>query len=180
MGLPDDDFQGKVAPSLAALERRVRGLRRAGRRIVFTNGGFDILHVGHVRSLNDARSRGDHLVVAVNSDRAILASKGSGRPIFPAEERVEVLSALACVDSIIVFDDPTADRIIERLRPDIHAKGPDYSSGPPEEATVRSYGGEVAIVGDPKGHSTSEVIARIRKVPEAAAAAPGEEKGEEN
>lgn len=154
--------RGKILPDLDALEERVRALKAGGRRVVFTNGGFDLLHVGHLRSLEEARALGDHLVVALNSDRAVRAAKGPGRPIFPQAERAELLAGLACVDSIIIFDDATASRILDRLRPHVHAKGADYAAGPPEEATVRAYGGEVAIVGGPKSHSTSEVLARIR------------------
>jgi len=172
----DRDFPGKIAPDLESLERRVRALRRAGRRIVFTNGGFDIIHVGHVRSLEGARALGDHLIVGINGDASVRASKGPGRPIFPAAERAEVLAALTCVDSVIIFGEATADRLLERLRPDIHAKGPDYGGSPPEIATVRAYGGRVATVGDPKGHSTSDVIERIRSGREAPAAA-GEKDG---
>jgi rfaE bifunctional protein nucleotidyltransferase chain/domain len=161
-GTAGDGFPGKIAPDLEALERRIAALRQRGKRIVFTNGGFDILHVGHIRSLQAARELGDHLVVGLNGDASIRAAKGPGRPVFPAAERAEVLAALACVDTILVFDEATADRVIARIRPDLHAKGPDYAGGAPEEATVRSYGGRVAIVGDPKGHSTSEVIERIR------------------
>jgi D-glycero-beta-D-manno-heptose 1-phosphate adenylyltransferase len=158
----EEGFPGKIAPDLDALARRIEALRRTGRKIVFTNGGFDVLHVGHIRSLQGARDLGDHLVVGLNGDASIRAAKGPGRPVFPAAERAEVLAALACIDSIVVFEEPTADRVIARLRPEIHAKGPDYAGGAPEEATVRSYGGRVAIVGDPKGHSTSDVIGRIR------------------
>jgi rfaE bifunctional protein nucleotidyltransferase chain/domain len=157
-----ESLAGKFLADLSLLERRVHELKSSGRRVVFTNGGFDLLHVGHLRSLRGARSLGDHLIVAVNSDRAVRAQKGRGRPIFPQEERVELLSALECVDTVFVFDEPTADRLLDRLRPHVHAKGTDYAAGAPEEATVRAYGGEVAIVGDPKAHSTSELIARIR------------------
>jgi D-glycero-beta-D-manno-heptose 1-phosphate adenylyltransferase len=161
-GPPGEGFRGKIAPDLDTLEERIEVLRKSGKRIVFTNGGFDILHVGHIRSLEAARKLGDHLVVGLNGDAYIRTAKGAGRPVFPAPERAEVLAALACVDSIVIFEEATADRVIARLRPDIHAKGPDYAGGAPEEATVRSYGGRVAIVGDPKGHSTSDVIERIR------------------
>jgi D-glycero-beta-D-manno-heptose 1-phosphate adenylyltransferase len=160
----EEGFRGKIAPDLASLERRVAALKRAGKTVVFTNGGFDILHVGHLRSLLGARALGDHLIVAVNADDSIRRSKGPGRPIFPAGERVEVLAALECVDSIIVFGERTVDAVLDRLRPHIHAKGPDYRDGPPEAATVKAYGGRLAIVGDPKSHSTTEVIERIRKL----------------
>jgi len=161
-GPAGEGFPGKIAPDLDALERRIAALRKRGEKIVFTNGAFDILHVGHIRSLEAARKLGDHLVVGLNGDASIRAAKGPGRPVFPAPERAEMLAALACVDSVVVFEEATADRIIDRIRPDIHAKGPDWAGGAPEEATVRAHGGRVAIVGDPKGHSTTEVIERIR------------------
>ncbi len=157
------DYGGKLTRDLDELERRVLSLKRAGSRIIFTNGAFDLLHVGHLRSLQAARALGDHLIVALNSDSSIQASKGPGRPIFPEEERAEILAALECVDSIIIFHEPTADRLLARLRPHIHAKGPDYAPAPPEADTVRAYGGEVAFVGDPKVHSTSDLLARIQQ-----------------
>jgi rfaE bifunctional protein nucleotidyltransferase chain/domain len=128
-----------------------------------TNGGFDLLHVGHVRSLRDARSRGDALVVALNSDRSVCAYKGPGHPIHPETERAEVLCALACVDLVTIFDDPTVDRLLRLLRPDVHAKGTDYTKETvPERATAAELGIEVAIVGDPKDHSSRGLIERIR------------------
>ena len=141
---------------------RMSGLKRARKRVVFTNGGFDLLHVGHVRSLRHARALGDHLMVAVNSDRSVRSRKGAGRPVFPEGERVELLAALACVDSVFVFDGETADEVLRVLRPHVHAKGPDYAIDTvPERATVIAYGGEIAIVGDPKDHSSSEVLRRL-------------------
>src|SRR5262245_10859980 len=133
------------------LGERLRVMRQLGRRIVFTNGCFDILHVGHVRSLIDARSRGDILVVGINSDRSVAALKGPQRPAVPEQERVEILCALAAVDYVTIFDEQTADRLLEQLRPDIHAKGSDYTPETvPERETVEAYGGEVVIVGDEK------------------------------
>jgi len=161
---PDQDRGDKLVENLEMLEKRVIAQKRAGRRIIFTNGGFDLLHVGHLRSLQAARALGDHLIVALNSDSAIRASKGMGRPIFPERERAEILAALDCVDSIIIFNEATADRLLERLQPHVHAKGPDYAPDPPEGDTVRAYGGEIAFVGDPKAHSTSELIAKIQRV----------------
>ncbi len=145
----------------AALAAR---LRAEGRRIVLANGCFDLLHVGHVRYLTAARALGDVLFVAINSDAAVRRLKGPGRPLMPAAERVEVLGALRPVDHVVVFDEDTADRLIALLRPDIHAKGTDYTEASvPEAASVRAVGGRVAIVGDPKEHATRDVIARIRE-----------------
>jgi len=138
-------------------------LKREGKRVVFSNGAFDILHVGHLRSLREARSLGDHLMVGVNSDRSVRAAKGPDRPVFPQAERVEVLAGLACVDSAFVFDDATADAVLRVLQPHVHAKGPDYAArGVPERETVAAYGGEVVIVGDPKEHSSSEIQRRLQ------------------
>ena len=144
------------------LAEKVLRLKAQGKRIVFTNGGFEILHVGHVRSLLDARSRGDLLIVAVNSDRSVRANKGPGRPVTSASERMEVLAALRCVDIVTVFDEPTVDGLLLLLKPDIHAKGSDYTEQTvPERETVLSYGGRIAIVGDPKDHSTIDLLRRI-------------------
>ncbi|MEW6747145.1 MAG: adenylyltransferase/cytidyltransferase family protein [Planctomycetota bacterium] len=144
------------------LADRLRGLRALGRRIAFANGCFDLLHVGHVRYLRGAKSRADILVVAVNSDASVRQLKGERRPIVPESERVEVLCALSCVDYVTVFDDPTADRLLDLFHPDVHAKGTDYTvETVPERDTVSAYGGEIAIVGDPKDHSTKDLIARV-------------------
>ncbi len=143
----------------AALAARLRG---EGRRIVLANGCFDLLHVGHVRYLTAARTLGDVLFVGINSDGAVARLKGAGRPLMPAPERAEILAALRPVDHVVVFDDDTADRLVTRVRPDIHAKGSDYSEATvPERETVRAVGGRVAIAGDPKGHSTRDLIAVI-------------------
>ncbi len=143
----------------------LNGLKLQEKRIVFTNGVFDLLHVGHIRSLKDAASRGDFLVVAVNSDKSARKLKGSGLPLNPFKERVEVLCALKVVDYVTVFDDETADDILEFLKPDIHAKGTDYTEETvPERDTVAAYGGTIAIVGDPKDHSTTSLITRIALV----------------
>jgi rfaE bifunctional protein nucleotidyltransferase chain/domain len=143
----------------AALAER---LRAEGKRIVLANGCFDLLHAGHVRYLRAARRLGDVLFVGVNADAAVARLKGRGRPLMPVAERVEILSALRDVDHVVVFEDDTADRLIASLRPHVHAKGTDYTeTSVPEEATVRAVGGEVAVVGDPKDHSTRDLIARI-------------------
>jgi len=155
---------GRFVPDHAALARIVAEARAAGRRVVLTNGGFEILHVGHVRSLRDARSRGDLLVVAVNSDASIRRNKGEGRPVVPAEERAEVLCALECVDLVTVFDEPTVDGLLRLLRPDVHAKGTDYTPETvPERDTAREVGAAIAIVGDRKDHATSDLLERIRR-----------------
>lgn len=130
--------------------------------VVLANGIFDILHVGHVRYLRAAKSLGDILVVAVNNDRSARALKGSGRPIIPLKERMEVLSAVAAVDYCVPFSGETADGLIRAMRPDIHAKGTDYTpDSVPERKTVLSYGGRIAIAGDPKRHATRDLIRRI-------------------
>jgi rfaE bifunctional protein nucleotidyltransferase chain/domain len=139
-------------------------LRAEGKRIVLANGCFDLLHVGHVRYLREARRLGDVLFVGINSDAAVARLKGPGRPIMPAAERVEILSALRDVDHVVVFDEDTADRLVERLRPHVHAKGTDYTTeSVPERATARAVGARVAITGDPKQHSTRDLIALIRE-----------------
>jgi rfaE bifunctional protein nucleotidyltransferase chain/domain len=144
------------------LRQIVRGLQSQGKRVVFTNGIFDLFHVGHVRSMIDARSRGDFLIVAVNSDAAARSLKGAGLPINPLKERIEVLCAMECVDYVTVLDDTTADDLLSYLRPSIHAKGTDYTlETVPERETVLEFGGEIAIVGDRKDHSTTSLLDRI-------------------
>jgi rfaE bifunctional protein nucleotidyltransferase chain/domain len=134
----------------------------SGRKVVLANGCFDILHVGHVRYLEGARKLGDTLVVAINSDRSVRALKGSGRPVLNEAERVALVSALRCVDHVVVFDEPDVTRILNTLRPAIHAKGTDYTEATvPERDHVQAYGGEVRITGDPKDHSTRDVIRKI-------------------
>ncbi len=137
-------------------------LRRDGHRIVFANGCFDLLHVGHVRYLESARQQGSVLVVGVNSDRAVRQLKGEGRPLLSEKERTELLAALEAVDYVTIFDDLTAEAVLRDLRPDVHCKGTDYTKATvPERDVIKEWGGEVAIVGDPKSHSTREVIARL-------------------
>ncbi|HEU4506706.1 MAG TPA: adenylyltransferase/cytidyltransferase family protein [Pyrinomonadaceae bacterium] len=147
------------------LIKRVESAREQGARIVFANGCFDVLHVGHVRYLAGARELGDVLIVGVNSDAQVAIQKGAGRPVLPAVERAEIVDALAPVTYVTIFDEPTVEQLLLALKPDIHAKGTDYTTETvPERDVVRSYGGQVAIVGDPKDHSTSAIIARLGNV----------------
>src|SRR5919109_2108094 len=140
----------------------VKAAREAGAKIVFANGCFDVLHVGHVRYLAGARELGDILIVGINSDRQVALQKGAGRPVLPASERAEIVAALESVTYVTIFDEPTVEELLLALKPDVHAKGTDYTTDTvPERDVVRSYGGQVAIVGDPKDHSTSEIIARL-------------------
>ena len=147
------------------LIKRVESAREKGARIVFANGCFDVLHVGHVRYLAGARELGDVLVVGVNSDAQVAIQKGVGRPVLPATERAEIVDALEPVTYVTIFDEPTVEQLLLALKPDVHAKGTDYTTETvPERDVVRSYGGQVAIVGDPKDHSTSAIIARLGNV----------------
>ncbi len=140
----------------------VAAARERGRRVVLANGCFDLLHVGHVRYLAAARALGDVLIVGVNGDASVRRLKGPGRPLMPAAERAEIVAALAAVDHVVIFDDDTADGLVAALRPDVHAKGTDYTAeSVPERAAVLASGGQVAIAGDPKAHSTRDLIALI-------------------
>ena len=144
------------------LRRRVDEWRRAGERVILTNGCFDLLHVGHIRYLRAAKQLGGKLVVGHNADESVRGLKGPGRPLMPAAERAEILAALADVDAVVVFPEADVRALIREIRPDIHAKGTDYTADTvPERDTVVECGGRVAIVGDPKEHSASEFIARI-------------------
>lgn len=137
--------------------------RAAGGVVVLANGAFDLLHVGHVRYLAAARGLGDLLIVAVNSDASVRGLKGPGRPILPETERVELLSHLACVDRIVLFDEPTVAGVLRAVRPQVHAKGTDYTPETvPERAIVAEWGGRTAICGDPKDHATTDLLAAIR------------------
>jgi D-glycero-beta-D-manno-heptose 1-phosphate adenylyltransferase len=139
-------------------------LRREGRRVVFANGCFDILHVGHVRYLEEARRCGDVLVAGVNSDRAVAALKGKGRPIIPEGGRAELVAALESVDYVVIFDEITAAEILLDLLPHVHCKGTDYTKDSvPERDVVKGYGGEIRIVGDAKTHSTRALLAEIAR-----------------
>ena len=144
------------------LVHRITSARASGARIVLANGCFDVLHVGHIRYLAGARQLGDVLVVGINSDEQVAIQKGPGRPILPAAERAEIVAALESVTYVTIFDEPTVEQLLLTLKPDVHAKGTDYTTeSVPERDVVRSYGGQVAIVGDPKDHSTTEIIARL-------------------
>jgi len=144
------------------LEELVRTDRAAGRTIAFANGCFDLLHAGHVRYLQAAAAEADRLIVAINDD-GTAGSKGPGRPIMPAADRAELVAALRGVNYVVIFDEPTVTPLLELLHPDVHCKGTDYTVDTvPERATVTAYGGRIAIVGDPKDHSTRDLLARIR------------------
>lgn len=140
----------------------VNKARAGGSRIIFANGCFDVLHVGHVRYLAGARSLGDLLVVGVNCDEQVRSQKGAGRPILPEAERAELIASLESVDLVTIFEEPTVEALLLALKPDVHAKGTDYTvDSVPEREVVKSYGGQVAIVGDPKNHSTTEILSRL-------------------
>jgi len=142
--------------------------REAGRTVAFANGCFDLLHVGHVRYLDGAKREGDRLIVAINDDESVRALKGAHRPILPSAARAELVAALRAVDYVVVFGDRTVDRLLQLLRPDVHCKGTDYTPDTvPERETVRAYGGRVAIVGDPKDHSTRDLLRAIGGGPDA-------------
>ena len=141
------------------MRQRVAEWRAAGESLTLANGGFDLLHVGHVRYLHAAKQLGGRLIVAVNSDESMRSLKGQGRPLIPAKERAEIIAALADVDAVVIFPEPDVRRLIHEIRPDIHAKGTDYTvETVPERDEVLAYGGRVAIVGDPKDHSSTEII----------------------
>jgi rfaE bifunctional protein nucleotidyltransferase chain/domain len=156
------DTSAKVAP-LAAVRERVEEARREGRTVALANGCFDVLHVGHARYLEGAAAEADVLVVGLNADASVRRLKGEGRPVLPAEDRARLVAALRVVDHVVVFEEDDVRSLLLALRPDVHCKGTDYTADTvPERDTVRSYGGRVAIVGDPKDHDTRNLIARIR------------------
>jgi rfaE bifunctional protein nucleotidyltransferase chain/domain len=163
----EPEEQQRATAAARILERnrliaRVAIARKGGARVVFANGCFDLLHVGHVRYLEAARSLGDLLVVGVNSDEQVRRLKGEGRPCVPERERAETVASLRAVDYVTVFHEPTVTELLMALRPDIHAKGTDYTEeSVPERDVVRSYGGRVQIVGDPKEHSSTEILGKV-------------------
>jgi rfaE bifunctional protein nucleotidyltransferase chain/domain len=148
--------------SRPGLLTRIADARRSGQTIAFANGCFDLLHVGHVRYLAAAAQEADLLIVAINDDQSVRALKGDGRPILPAADRAELVAALRCADLVVVFPEPTVGPLLVAIRPDVHCKGTDYTlDSVPERDVVRGYGGRIAIVGDPKDHSTRDLLARI-------------------
>lgn len=161
--MPNRAARSRVLALADLLELR-REWREAGLRLALTNGTFDLLHIGHLRYLEAARSQGDLLVVGINSDASVRGYKGPGRPVVPQEERAEMVAALRCVDYTTIFDEPTAVALVEALRPEVYVKGGDYAPGSkplPEAEVVASYGGEVCIVSFVEGHSASDLIRRV-------------------
>ena len=165
--MPTNDERQKADAAARILERnrliaRVAIARKNGARVVFANGCFDLLHVGHVRYLEGARRLGDLLVVGINGDEQVRRLKGDDRPFVPERERAETVAALRAVDYVIIFHEPTVTELLLALRPDIHAKGTDYTEeNVPERDVVHSYGGRVCIVGDPKDHSSTEMLKKV-------------------
>jgi D-glycero-beta-D-manno-heptose 1-phosphate adenylyltransferase len=158
---------GAVISDLEKLKGIIEDERKKGKRVVFGNGCFDILHVGHVRYLKGAKELGDLLIVAVNDDSSVTGLGKRKTVVTPAAERAEIIAAIDCVDYVTLFSDPTVERLLLTLKPDIHAKGTDYTAdNVPEKDIVRSYGGRVAIVGDPKDHSTRDIIKVIKETEE--------------
>jgi len=154
----------KIIKDIDELADKIEELKRQGKKIVLTNGGFNLLHVGHIRSLSGAKEHGDILVVAVNSDISLIKNKGDDYPIIPEDQRIEVLSAFEYVDLVTIFSETTVDNLLLKLKPHVHAKGTDYSRDTIlERETVLSYGGETVIVGDPKDHSSTNIIDKIRE-----------------
>ena len=154
---------GRVV-SLDELVRLVAGFRRNKESVALANGCFDLLHVGHVRYLQGAKLEADRLVVAVNDDSSVTEIKGAGRPILPVSARAELVSALLVVDAVVIFSSLTVNDVLRAIRPNVHCKGTDYTvETVPERETVLAYGGRTAIVGDPKGHSTRDLLARIKQ-----------------
>ena len=158
---------GKIVKDLDELKEVIEREKKAGKKVVFGNGCFDILHVGHVRYLRGARELGDILIVAVNDDSSVTGLGKRKDVVTPASERAEIISSIDCVDYVIIFSDPTVENLLSTLKPHIHAKGTDYTEGNvPERDIVISYGGKVAIVGDPKDHSTRDIIKTIKNLRE--------------
>lgn len=154
---------GDKVVTLPVLAQLVHQGRQQGLTYAFANGAFDLLHVGHVRYLEAAAQEADRLIVAVNSDASIRGLKGPDRPVMAESDRAELVAALRVVDHVVVFDEPTVTPLLLALTPEVHCKGTDYTVDTvPERDTVRAYGGRVAIVGDPKDHSTSSLVARLR------------------
>ena len=163
----DDQHRADAAARILDRNRliaRVAIARRHGARIVLANGCFDIVHVGHVRYLEAAKGLGDLLVVGINTDKQVRRLKGPGRPFVVERERAEVIASLRAVDYVTIFPEPTVEALLQALRPDVHAKGTDYTEATvPEREVVRAYGGRVAIVGDPKDHSSSQMVMQLNR-----------------
>jgi len=146
------------------LKELVEADRAAGRTVALANGCFDLLHVGHVRYIEAASAEADRLIVAVNDDESVAALKGAGRPVMAAADRAELVAALRAVDYVVLFGEPTVAGLLQQLQPDVHCKGTDYTPDTvPERDVVRAYGGRVAIVGDPKDHSTRDLLSKIKQ-----------------
>jgi D-beta-D-heptose 7-phosphate kinase/D-beta-D-heptose 1-phosphate adenosyltransferase len=161
MSRPQVNASQKVV-SPEALLAAIGPRRLAGQRVAFTNGTFDLIHLGHLRALEQARTHGDLLVVGVNSDASVRVYKAPGRPIVPQADRAELVAGFGCVDYVVIFDEPTADRLLEAIRPEVYVKGADYADKPlPERALVEAYGGRVVLVELEAGRSTSGLIERI-------------------
>ena len=154
--------------SLEDIVPRIAQLKTEGKRISFANGHFDVLHVGHLRYLRAAKEEGDILVVAINDDESVTRLKGEGRPIAPEQERAELVAGLEPVDLVVIFSGDSPGPLMDRLQPDVHCKGPDYGTPDrvPEYDVVRGYGGDTRLVGDPKDHSTTDMITKIRRLPD--------------
>ena len=169
MNSPDERQRAEAASRIVERNRliaRVAIARKNGARVVFANGCFDLLHVGHVRYLEAAAALGDLLVVGVNSDEQVRRLKGEGRPLVSERERAEVVASLRAVDLVTIFPEPTVEALLLAIRPDIHAKGTDYTEeSVPERDVVRAYGGRVCIVGDPKDHSSTDIIKAVTGEP---------------
>ena len=149
--------------SRQALRERVAQWRSHGEQVVLANGCFDLLHVGHIRYLRGAKELGGRLVVAINADESVRQLKGEGRPLMPAEERAEIIASLADVDAVVIFGEPDVRALIREIHPDVQAKGTDYTrENVPEREEVLAYGGRVEIVGDPKEHSTTDFLSRLK------------------
>ena len=154
----------KKVCSIDELPNLIKKLKNDGKKIVFANGCFDILHVGHIRYLEEAKSLGDILIVGINNDESESQLKGQGRPIMQEEDRIEILAALECVNYVVLFSDLTVENLLRIIKPAIHAKGTDYTAETvPERDIVLSYGGQVAITGDRKDHSTTDIISKIQQ-----------------
>lgn len=158
--------ESEFAPILnrAELVKKINEKRSKNAKIVLANGCFDLFHVGHIRYLAGAKELGDFLVVGINSDQQVRKLKGKNRPFMPENERAEIVSALSFVDFVTVFEEPTVEELIRAVRPDFHAKGTDYTvDSVPEREIVKEYGGQTAIVGDPKNHSSTELIQKVSR-----------------